>query len=74
MLLFVALFIIANTVRITMFTRRLEISIMKAVAPQILYQVALYGGGHAAQIISASLSVGLVFLIYRLAVHIYRTL
>ena len=31
LLLVVALFIIANTVRITMYTRRLEISIMKAV-------------------------------------------
>ena len=68
MLLFVALFIIANTVRITMFTRRLEISIMKAVgATNSFIRWPFMVEGILLGIISASLSVGLVFLIYRLA-------
>ena len=68
MLLFVALFIIANTVRITMFTRRLEISIMKAVgATNSFIRWPFMVEGMLLGIISASLSVGLVFLIYRLA-------
>ena len=68
MLLFVALFIIANTVRITMFTRRLEISIMKAVgATNSFIRLPFMVEGILLGIISASLSVGLVFLIYRLA-------
>lgn len=68
MLLFVALFIIANTVRITMFTRRLEISIMKAVgATNSFIRWPFMVEGILLGIISASLSVGIVYLIYRFA-------
>ena len=68
MLLLVALFIIANTVRITMFTRRLEISIMKAVgATNSFIRWPFMVEGILLGIISASLSVGIVYLIYRFA-------
>ncbi len=68
LLFLVALFIIANTVRITMFTRRLEISIMKAVgATNWFIRWPFLIEGITIGVISAVLSMGLLFLMYYLS-------
>ena len=68
LLFLVALFIIANTVRITMFTRRLEISIMKAVgATNWFIRWPFLIEGITIGVISAVLSMGVLFLMYYLA-------
>ena len=67
-LLVVSLFIIANTVRITMFTRSLEISIMKAVgATNWFIRWPFLVEGVIIGIISALLSFGLIFGLYAAA-------
>ena len=67
LLFLVALFIIANTVRITMFTRRLEISIMKAVgATNWFIRWPFLIEGISIGVLSAALSFGLLFLMYYL--------
>lgn len=64
-LFIVALFIIANTVRITMFTRRLEISIMKAVgATNWFVRWPFLIEGISIGIISACISIGVLWLLY----------
>jgi len=64
-LLIVALFIIANTVRITMFSRRLEISIMKAVgATNWFIRWPFLIEGISLGVISAVISIGVLWLIY----------
>ncbi len=64
-LLVVSLFIIANTVRITMFSRSLEISIMKAVgATNWFIRWPFLVEGILIGIISAIISYGFVFLLY----------
>lgn len=64
-LLIVSLFIIANTVRITMFSRSLEISIMKAVgATNWFIRWPFLVEGIIIGIISAIVSYGLVFGLY----------
>ena len=68
LLFIVALFIIANTIRISMFTRKLEISIMKAVgATNSFIRWPFLIEGIAIGIISAVLSMGVLYLIYYLA-------
>ncbi|MCH5199196.1 MAG: ABC transporter permease [Oscillospiraceae bacterium] len=68
LLFIVALFIIANTIRITMFTRRLEISIMKAVgATNSFIRWPFLIEGVTLGIIAAVLSMGVLYLIYYLA-------
>lgn len=67
-LLVVSLFIIANTVRITMFSRSLEISIMKAVgATNWFIRWPFLVEGVIIGIISALLSYGFIFLLYAAA-------
>lgn len=67
-LLAVSLFIIANTVRITMFSRSLEISIMKAVgATNWFIRWPFLVEGVLIGIISALLSFGLIFALYAAA-------
>ncbi len=67
LLFIVSLFIIANTVRITMFSRRLEISIMKAVgATNWFIRWPFLIEGISIGVISAVLSFGLLFLMYYL--------
>ena len=67
-LLVVSLFIIANTVRITMFSRSLEISIMKAVgATNWFIRWPFLVEGVIIGIISALLSFGFIFLLYAAA-------
>lgn len=64
-LLIVSLFIIANTVRITMFSRSLEISIMKAVgATNWFIRWPFLVEGIIIGVISAVVSYGLVFVLY----------
>lgn len=64
-LFIVALFIIANTVRITMFTRRLEISIMKAVgATNWFVRWPFLIEGISIGVISAGISIGVLWLMY----------
>ena len=64
-LLFVSLFIIANTVRITMFSRSLEISIMKAVgATNWFIRWPFLVEGIIIGILSALIAFGLIFGLY----------
>ena len=64
----VSLFIIANTVRITMFSRKLEISIMKAVgATNWFIRWPFLVEGITIGLISAVLGFGVLYLIYFLA-------
>ena len=64
----VSVFIIANTVRITMYNRRLEISIMKAVgATNGFIRWPFMIEGITIGVISAVLSVGVLYLIYYLS-------
>lgn len=68
LLMIVSLFIISNTVRITMFTRRLEISIMKSVgATNGFIRWPFVIEGILLGIISAFLSLGAVWGIYEFA-------
>lgn len=70
MLLLVSLFIIANTIRVTMYSRRLEISIMKAVGATnnfIRWPFLVEGG--IIGMVSAVLAELLVWLIYALTAH-----
>ena len=62
LLLLVSLFIVSNTVRLTIFSRRLEISIMKDVgATDGFYPLAVYGGRMAIGVLSGVLSLGAVW-------------
>ncbi len=68
LLFVVSLFIIANTVRITMFSRKLEISIMKAVgATNWFIRWPFLIEGLTIGVISAALGFGVLYLIYFLA-------
>lgn len=68
LLFIVSLFIIANTVKITMFSRKLEISIMKAVgATNWFIRWPFMVEGITIGLISAVLAIGVLYLIYWLA-------
>lgn len=68
MLFLVALFIIANTIRITMHSRRLEISIMKAVgATNWFIRLPFIVEGVVIGVISAVISILLLFALYMVA-------
>ncbi|MBQ6570257.1 MAG: permease-like cell division protein FtsX [Clostridia bacterium] len=68
-LFLVSLFIITNTVRLTMFVRKLEISIMKSVgATNTFIRVPFMVEGVLIGIISGIISFGITYVIYRLAV------
>ncbi|MBR6480055.1 MAG: FtsX-like permease family protein, partial [Clostridia bacterium] len=74
LLLAVSLFIIANTVRVTMYNRRLEISIMKAVgATNWFVRWPFIIEGIVIGIISGVVSLGLVFGLYKLAMNSFGT-
>ncbi len=65
MLLVVSLFIISNTVRVTMFNRRLEIKIMKSVgATKWFIRWPFIVEGIVLGIIAGVISLGIVFVIY----------
>ncbi|MBQ8027713.1 MAG: permease-like cell division protein FtsX [Clostridia bacterium] len=68
MLLVVSLFIISNTVRVTMYNRRLEIRIMKSVgATKWFIRWPFMVEGIVLGIISGVVSLGIVFGLYQLA-------
>lgn len=68
LLFFVAVFIIANTVRITMFSRKLEISIMKAVgATNNFIRLPFVIEGVILGVLSAAVSEGVLYILYLLA-------
>lgn len=75
-LLFISLFIISNTIRITMFSRRLEINIMKSVgATNWFIRWPFMVEGMLLGFISAVISFGAVWGIYKaLEVAIYKLL
>ncbi len=75
MLLAVSLFIIANTVRVTMYNRRLEISIMKAVgATNWFIRWPFIIEGVVIGIIAGFVSLALVFGLYELAMGQFGTI
>ena len=73
LLFIVSVFIIANTVRITMYNRRLEISIMKAVgATNGFIRWPFVVEGVTLGIISGLISFALVFAVYQAIVYFFR--
>lgn len=75
LLLVVSLFIIANTIRVTIFNRRLEISIMKAVgATNWFIRWPFIIEGMVIGFISGVLSIGLVFGLYKVAMDSFGNL
>lgn len=71
-LLIVSLFIIANTVRITMFSRSLEISIMKAVgATNWFIRWPFLVEGIIIGVISAAFAYGIIFGLYAVAEKVF---
>ena len=65
----IALVIISNTVRITMFNRKLEISIMKAVgATNGFIRFPFMIEGITLGVIASFLTVGVEYLLYKLAI------
>lgn len=74
MLFLVALFIISNTIRITMFSRKLEINIMKAVgATNSFIRWPFMVEGVLLGIISAGVSVLLLWGLYELIVYAFSS-
>lgn len=74
-LLFVALFIISNTIKLTMYSRRLEISIMKSVgATNGFIRVPFMVEGMVLGAIAAILSYVLVYYIYITAIKALKDL
>lgn len=72
-LLLVSLFIISNTVRITMFSRRLEIRIMKSVgATRWFIRWPFMVEGMVLGIVSGAIALGAVWGIYALVVRSFR--
>lgn len=68
MLLVVSLFIIANTIKLTMYSRRLEISIMKAVgATNGFIRLPFIVEGFLLGLVAGMISFGLIYGIYKLA-------
>ncbi|MDR1891838.1 MAG: permease-like cell division protein FtsX [Oscillospiraceae bacterium] len=68
LLMLIALVIIANTIRITIHNRRLEISIMKAVgATNWFIRIPFIVEGMALGVISGVLTTGLLYLVYSFA-------
>lgn len=69
-LLIIALVIVSNTIRVTMYNRKLEISIMKAVgATNSFVRIPFVVEGVTIGLISAVLSLGVLYCCYRVAVE-----
>lgn len=67
-LIIIALVIVSNTIRVTMYNRKLEISIMKAVgATDAFVRIPFVAEGMLIGIISALVSEGLLYFCYRIA-------
>ena len=70
-LLIISLFIIANTIRATMYSRRFEISIMKSVgATNMFVRMPFLIEGMIIGLISAAISTGVLALLYRGAIGV----
>ncbi len=69
-LLIISLVIVSNTIRVTMYSRKLEISIMKAVgATNSFVRLPFVVEGIAIGIISAAISTGILYFCYRVAME-----
>ena len=67
-LMIISLVIVSNTIRVTMYTRKLEISIMKAVgATDAFIRLPFVVEGMVIGIVSALLAEGLLYFCYRIA-------
>lgn len=67
-LMIIALVIVSNTIRVTMYTRKLEISIMKAVgATDAFIRLPFVVEGILIGLISAIISEGILYAVYRIA-------
>ncbi|HIZ83006.1 MAG TPA: permease-like cell division protein FtsX [Firmicutes bacterium] len=74
LLLLIALVIVANTVRVTMYSRKLEISIMKAVgATNSFIRLPFVVEGVVLGILSAGITTGVVYLVYKAAMGIMQS-
>jgi cell division transport system permease protein len=74
LLLIISLVIISNTIRITMYSRKLEISIMKAVgATDGFIRFPFLVEGVVLGIAAAGLTTGLLYAVYRLAISLLET-
>ena len=74
LLLLIALVIVANTVRVTMYSRKLEISIMKAVgATNSFIRLPFVVEGVVLGILSAGLTTGIIYLVYKAAMGVMET-
>lgn len=74
-LLIISLVIVSNTIRVTMYTRKLEISIMKAVgATDTFVRLPFVVEGMVIGLVSALIAEGLLYFFYRIATeNIVRT-
>ena len=73
-LLIISLVIVSNTIRVTMYNRKLEISIMKAVgATDSFIRIPFVVEGVTIGIISAIVSEGFVYFCYRIATETLKT-
>ena len=73
-LLVISLVIVSNTIRVTMYNRKLEISIMKAVgATDAFIRLPFVVEGVFIGLVSAILSEGLVYFCYRIATETLKT-
>ncbi len=73
-LLVISLVIVSNTIRVTMYNRKLEISIMKAVgATDSFIRIPFVVEGVTIGIISAIISEGFVYFCYRIATETLKT-
>ncbi len=73
-LLIISLVIVSNTIRVTMYNRKLEISIMKAVgATDSFIRIPFVVEGVTIGIISAIISEGFVYFFYRIATETLKT-
>lgn len=69
-LLIISLVIVSNTIRVTMYSRKLEISIMKAVgATNSFVRLPFVVEGITIGIISAAISTGILYFCYRVAME-----
>lgn len=69
-LLIISLVIVSNTIRVTMYSRKLEISIMKAVgATNSFVRLPFVVEGVVIGIISAAISTGILYFCYRVAME-----
>ncbi len=71
----ISLFIISNTIRLTVYSRRLEITIMKSVgATNSFVRMPFVVEGMILGIVSGLVSLGLVYGVYQLAIHQFSDL